>query len=115
MKNSCIRHCVLFSILTLTIPGIATTRIGANDSKSVTLLRAPNNGIQPQAFVDANGVMHVIYLAGDPKKADVFYVRSEDGKSFSRPVPVNSVPGSAIAIGNVRGAHLAQGFAVAPA
>lgn len=73
-------------------------------------LRVPNGGIQPQAVVDGKGVLHMIYYHGDPRHGDIFYVRSSDeGGTFSRPLRVNSVQGSAIAIGNIRGAHLAVG------
>src|SRR4051812_46176732 len=75
----------------------------------VTLLRVPNGGIQPQTMVDEKGVVHLIYLAGEPRSCDVFYVRSHDGENFSQPLRVNSESASAIAIGNIRGAHLALG------
>jgi hypothetical protein len=75
----------------------------------VTLLRVPNGGIQPQTAVDGKGVVHLIYYAGDARGGDIFYVRSDDGDLFSRPLRVNSQPGSAIAAGNVRGAHIAVG------
>jgi hypothetical protein len=76
----------------------------------VTVLRVPEKGIQPQAAVDGKGTVHLIYFAGDPAAGDVFYVHSENGgDSFSRPLRVNSGPGSAIAVGNIRGAHLALG------
>jgi hypothetical protein len=78
-------------------------------SGKVTLLRVPNGGIQPQAMVDANGVVHLIYFAGDPRAGDIFYVRSKDGERFSPPLRVNNEPASAIAVGNIRGAHLALG------
>lgn len=78
-------------------------------SGKVTLSRAPNKGIQPQTMVDAKGVVHTIYFAGEPGGGDIFYVRSSDGEKFSRPLRVNSHPNSAIAIGNIRGAHLALG------
>lgn len=74
------------------------------------LLRVPSHGIQPQTAVDAKGVVHLIYFKGDPAAGDIFYVRSEDGVHFSKePLRVNSHPGSAMAIGNIRGAHLALG------
>jgi hypothetical protein len=41
---------------------------------------------------------------------DLYYVRSRDGgATFSAPLQVNSQPGSAIAAGNIRGAHIAVG------
>src|SRR5262249_3919979 len=53
---------------------------------------------------------HLIYFNGDASAGDVFYVTSKDyGGKFSNPLQVNSKPGSVIAVGNVRGAHLALG------
>lgn len=76
----------------------------------VSLLRPPDGGIQPQAAVDGQGTLHLIYLKGDPKTADVFYVRQPSGgESFSAPLRVNRQPGSAMAIGTIRGPHLALG------
>jgi hypothetical protein len=76
---------------------------------NVDVLRVPQNGIQPQAAVDENGDLHVVYFRGEPRHGDLFYVRSRDAKSFSEPIPVNGRPESAVAIGNIRGAHLAVG------
>jgi hypothetical protein len=82
----------------------------AEPLSKVTLLRVPNGGIQPQVVVDSEGVVHLIYFKGDPAAGDIFYVHSENGgRTFSRPLRVNSHAGSAIAIGNIRGAHLAVG------
>jgi hypothetical protein len=78
--------------------------------RKVTLLRVPDGGIQPHCAVDGKGILHLIYFKGDSGAGDVYYVRSEDyGAKFSRPLRVNSKPGSAVAVGNVRGAHLAVG------
>jgi len=78
---------------------------------SVTLIHTPYAGIQPQAVVDAQGVLHLIYYAGDPAHGDIFYVHKKLGadRPFSAPIRVNSLPGSAIAIGTIRGAQLAVG------
>jgi hypothetical protein len=84
--------------------------VGPRKLGKVTLFRVPNGGIQPQTMVDKKGVVHLIYLAGEPRSCDVFYVRSHDGENFSQPLRVNSEPASAIAIGNIRGAHLALGM-----
>lgn len=76
----------------------------------VNTVRVPGGGIQPQVALDAKGVLHMIYFTGEPAHGDLFYVRSTDrGGSFSTPIQVNSHPGSAIATGNIRGAHLAIG------
>lgn len=77
---------------------------------SVSALRCPNDGIQPQVAVDSAGKVHLIYLKGEEGNSDIFYVTSaDDGKSWSKPVRVNSDPRAAIATGTVRGAHLAIG------
>src|SRR5205085_11145752 len=53
---------------------------------------------------------HLIYFKGTPGNGDIFYVHSESAaERFSRPIRVNSEPDSAIATGNIRGAHLAVG------
>ncbi|MGH9697441.1 MAG: hypothetical protein ACRD5Z_25075, partial [Bryobacteraceae bacterium] len=76
----------------------------------VQLIRVPEGGIQPQAVTDAKGIVHVIYFNGNPSAGDIYYVRSTDtGRTFSKPIRVNSEPGSAIAVGNIRGARVALG------
>jgi hypothetical protein len=79
-------------------------------SRIVTLARVPDGGIQPQVAVDSAGAAHMVYYKGDPGHGDLYYVRSGDaGATFSAPLRVNSRPGSAIAMGNIRGAHVAIG------
>ena len=76
----------------------------------VTTLRVPQGGIQPQVAVDESGTIHAIYYRDDVSQGNILYVRSTDGgATFSAPIRVNSQEGSAIALGNVRGAHLAVG------
>ncbi len=82
----------------------------ARAAGKVRLMRVPNGGLQPQVVTDASGVVHLIYLKGDPAAADVFYCRMEAGAAeFSAPLRVNSESGSAIAVGTIRGAQLAVG------
>lgn len=71
--------------------------------------RVPDGGIQPQVAVDQNGTIHLVYFKGDPAQGDLYYARSKDGENFSDPIRVNSVPGTAVAIGNIRGARIAVG------
>lgn len=72
--------------------------------------RLPAGGVQPQAVVAGDGTIHAVYLTGDPATADVAYMQKpRSAAAFSRPVLVNDRPGSAIALGTVRGAHLALG------
>lgn len=77
---------------------------------AVSVVRVPHGGLQPDVATDARGVMHLVYLAGDPKAADVFYTTSRDGgTTFGTPTRVNSEAGSAVALGTIRGAQLALG------
>lgn len=77
---------------------------------AVRLLRIPNHGIQPMAEVDRVGTVHLIYFSGQAMAGDVFYVtQSARSSAFSQPVRVNSQPGSVIASGTIRGAHMALG------
>src|SRR5215471_8698178 len=76
---------------------------------NVRFCRVPASGIQPQAAIDSQGTLHIVYYTGDPYHGDLFYARSEDGgTSFPPPLPVNQ-GSSAIAAGTIRGAQLALG------
>lgn len=111
-SSSALKHRVVFLALVVTASlVVADERAPAAEPVGkVTLLRVPNKGIQPQVVMDDKGVLHLLYFQGDPRHGDIFYVYSRnDGETFSRPLRVNSVEGSAIAIGNIRGAHLAVG------
>lgn len=75
-----------------------------------TVLPTPDGGIQPQAVMDAKGVLHLVYFKGDAAGGDVFYVRREADKDrFSTPIRVNSQAGSGVATGTIRGAQIALG------
>src|SRR5688572_25296285 len=76
----------------------------------VSLLRTPEEGIQPQAVVDKSGRIHLVYFKGPARAGDLFYVHKRaDASEFSQPLLVNSKPGSAIAVGTIRGAQIALG------
>lgn len=76
----------------------------------VDLVQTPNGGLQPQAAIDARGATHLIYFQGKPAGGDIFYVtKAATQDDFSKPIRVNSRPGSAIAVGSIRGAQLALG------
>ena len=76
----------------------------------VKLLRTPQGGIQPQTAVDSRGVLHMIYFTGDAAAGNIEYVhRAPGAKAFSKPIRVNSQPGSALAVGTVRGPQMAVG------
>ena len=86
---------------------VASTTAGAPMVKTI---RVPNGGIQPQAAVDLKGTLHLVYYKGDAGGGDLFYAKRVQGaEQFSRPIPVNSQKGSAIAAGSIRGAQMALG------
>jgi hypothetical protein len=78
--------------------------------REVKIIRTPDGGIQPQVAVGGDGVVHLIYFKGPDNAGDIYYVREGPRDAgFSKPIRVNSVSGSAIAIGSVRGAQIAVG------
>jgi hypothetical protein len=89
---------------------LPSTTMMAKGATSVILRRVPDDGIQPQTAMDARGVVHLVYFKGDARNGDIFYTRkAPDADTFLVPLRVNSQPGSAIAIGTIRAAHLAIG------
>ena len=82
----------------------------AAHATQVTTLRTPDNGIQPQAAVDSDGGVHLIYFKGEPKGGNIFYVHRNAGQNqFSKPIQVNTKPGTVTALGTIRGAQIAVG------
>ncbi|MFN3648564.1 MAG: hypothetical protein ACK47B_03200 [Armatimonadota bacterium] len=76
----------------------------------VELVRPPDGGIQPQVAVDASGQVHLLYYQGQDASGDLFYTRRPAaGGEWAAPLRVNSVPGSAVAAGTIRGGQLALG------
>src|SRR2546430_2460273 len=98
------RACVLTCLLMApALPAVAQTG-------RVTLVKTPDGGIKPQAVADATGTIHLVFFKGTPAGGDLFYARARAGTaSFTTPVRVNSEPGSAVAVGTIRGAQLALG------
>jgi hypothetical protein len=79
-------------------------------TQDVTVIRTPDNGLQPQVAVDAGAVVHLLYFKGEAAHGDLFYVRllPQSGQ-FSPPLKVNTEPGSAVSTGSMRGGQLALG------
>jgi hypothetical protein len=91
---------------------LITSAIHDNGSvpPQVEVLRTPNGGIQPQTILDGDDALHVIYFKGDASGGDIEYVyRGPNRTEFSKPIRVNSVAESALAIGTVRGPQMAIG------
>lgn len=91
----------------------------AGEQTAVKLVRTPDRGIQPQAAVDADGSVHLLYFKGQAAAGDLFYVKLPSAKlnsddptaGLDRPIQVNGRRGSSIAIGTIRGGQLAVGRA----
>ena len=76
----------------------------------VKLVRAPDGGFQPQAAAGSDGTLHLIYCKGDPSASDIYYTfRLPGAAAWEESQKVNSLPGSAIPVGTVRGPHLSLG------
>ena len=102
------RRAVAVITIAILLPVLNGASARQSDTGSITLVRVPGHGIQPEAVLDDRGMMHVLYFAGDPRAGDLFYVQSKDyGQTFSAPIRVNSQLGSAIATGTIRGGQLA--------
>ena len=100
MKN------VLLLSLFLVHPALGTEGVRAK----VEILRTANGGIQPQAAIDADGTLHLIYFKGAAKGGNVFYIkRDADLSTWSDPIRVNSEKGSARRNGAISHAQLALG------
>jgi hypothetical protein len=96
-------------VLTLSLAVICGGSAAGIAPAAVSLIRVPAGGIQPEVEV-SNGIVHILYFSGEAEHGDLNYVRSRDyGRTFSAPVRVNSTPGSAIAVGAIRGAQMAVG------
>jgi hypothetical protein len=100
---------VLLGIAALTYTEVVARPAPGEAPAKAVLLRVPNHGIQPQVVVGPKGIVHLVYFKGEPGGGDVFYTTSKDGAHFKRPLRVNTHPRSAVAVGNIRGAHLAVG------
>jgi hypothetical protein len=99
---------LLVSFVVVLVSGASARTLLQRGEPTVTLLRLPTGGIQPQVAADGMGVTHVVYFSGDAANGDLFYARVVGG-TLSAPLRVNSLPNSAIATGTVRGARLTIG------
>ncbi|HMF19210.1 MAG TPA: hypothetical protein VKE98_18515, partial [Gemmataceae bacterium] len=96
-------------ILALALLPMGVMNGGDKQAKKVILVKTPNGGIQPQALLDAKGVLHLLYFKGDPAAGDLFYWRRGADDARASNIRINSQPGSAIAVGTIRGGRLALG------
>lgn len=94
--------------LFLAIAGLGLGASRACAAADVEVLRIPDGGVQPQTVVTPEGTVHLMFLRGQEGTSDVWYARRpRDATSFTPPQQVNSQPGSAVAVGTIRGAQFA--------
>ena len=92
------------------VPATSESPVLVASPPSVATIALLDDGIQPQAVVDAGGITHVLYFKGEPAGGDLYYVRlTKPDQRTSQPVRVNSIAGSALATGSVRGGQIALG------
>ena len=73
-------------------------------ASKVRVVATPGDGAVPDAETDGKGAVHLAYVFGE----DVFYAKSTDsGNSFSKPIRVNSEPGTAHPANMFRGPDVA--------
>ena len=82
-----------------TLPCFAATRVES----------VPESGLQPEVAVARDGTVHLVYLHGEPKAAEVRYTYRKPGEAWHPGQMVNSPKSSAIALGTIRGPQLAVG------
>lgn len=101
----------MISLFALLIPLVVGGQVAEPaDVPAVTLLRLTDGAIQPQAIVDDKGVVHVIAFKGEAGGGDIVYMHRDPASGkLSAPIRVNSEPGSAVAMGTIRGAQIALG------
>lgn len=83
---------------------------GLSQAATVRTERVPEGGVQPQIATSAGGVLHLVYLKGEPGGCDVRHATRKPGDTaWSTPVTVNSERHTAVAMGTIRGAQIAIG------
>jgi hypothetical protein len=98
------RHLCL--VLLIGLPLVASCAPDATaDDTYFDVAQLPSGATMPNAAIDAAGAVHAVYVS----RNDLHYVSSSDGgRTFTRPVRINSRPGFA-ASGLFRGPEIAVG------
>lgn len=95
------RHVIVFFFFLVALGG---------SEPVVEVERVPAGGVQPQAVVAADGTVHLVWFSGPPAAGNLWYARRGPADpAFTAPLRVNAQDGSAVALGSIRGAHLALG------
>ena len=97
------------SIITLIAGLLVSLPLLRAADAAVRVMDVPDGGIQPKLVIDEAGTVHLVYYQGKADGGDLFYVRKERDRGFTKPIRVNSIPRSAIAVGTIRGAQITVG------
>lgn len=102
----------LVAVLLAALCGAQSFGIAEGQSDPVAFWRLPEGAIQPQAQVDSQGIVHLIYFKQGEADGvgNLFYMRLTPGQDrASAPIRVNSDVDTAGSVGTVRAAQIAIG------
>jgi hypothetical protein len=91
--------CPALLFLCLAWTGTAATRVE----------EVPEKGLQPEVATGPEGTIHLVYLRGEVKAADVRYTWRKPGEPWQTSEPVDSPAAKGIAVGSIRGPQVALG------
>lgn len=95
-------------LLLLLLLLLCSTIISAADLVETWSL--PGGGVQPRVAVAADGTVHAAWLKGAPETSEVWYATRKPGAGgWTSAQRVDTGPGSAVALGMVRGVQIALG------
>ncbi len=82
----------------------------AGAAETVVTWSLPPGGVQPRVAVASDGTVHAAWLKGDSAASEVWYAsRKPAADAWNSPLRVDAGPGSAVALGMVRGVQIALG------
>ncbi len=95
----------IFALLLFTSIATFCRTIRSSRHTSVSIVRIPSDWIAPDAIMDENGVLHMVFA----KDGNAYYVQSKnDGAKWSHPVQINTVSNVEYRMGE-RGPKMAIG------
>src|SRR4051812_34735242 len=98
MISSSLRDLAAFALIFATYAALGVDR--------VQVVNVTGRGEVPDAEIDAKGTVHLAYVSGQ----DAYYAKSSDqGKTFSPPLRINSEPGTVHPPNMFRGPDIALG------
>jgi hypothetical protein len=109
MRTAELRHVTMIArvvVFAMILLGGIAAPMRAAALPVVTVVPPPDGGEVPDAVIDSQGRIHLVYVKSD----DAYYVTSTDqGRTFSHPLRINSDPGTVQPPGMFRGPVVALG------